>query len=183
MLQFYLSVIDDNSNDGKFIRIYNAYEDRVFSIAYGFTNDFHDAEDASQSAFFSIARNIDKISVEDEQKTKIYVYKSVKSACFDIIRKRKRSPQTVSIDAFFNVSSDDDLSLSLEKSETLEDLIKIIKSMPETYRDVLTYYYLGECSISEISNLLHRPIATVKSQFNRGNKILQQRIREADIHE
>ena len=77
MLFFYLSVIENHENDDKFKSLYYKYEKKVFSIAYGFTNDFHDAEDASQAAFFAIARNIDKINTDDEAKTKIYVYKSV----------------------------------------------------------------------------------------------------------
>lgn len=183
MLFLYLSAIDDHNNDDKFIKLYYTYEKKVFSIAFGFTKDFHDAEDASQLAFFALARNISKIKLENEIETKIYVYKAVKSASFDIIRKRKRAPQTVSMDSFFNLSSSDNLDESLEGDELLQRIIKIINKFPEHYRDVLTYYYLGEYSTKEIADLLNRPLSTVKSQLKRGNFLLRKAIKEAKLYE
>jgi len=183
MLFFYLSVIDDHSNDDKFIKLYHAYEKKVFSIAFGFTNNFHDSEDASQVAFFALARNIAKINIENEAETKIYVYKAVKSASFDILRKKNRTPQTISIDSFFNLSSNEDLDVKFINNDLLIKVIKIIRSFPEYYRDVLTYYYLGGYSTKEISDLLSRPLPTVKSQLNRGNRLLRQAIKEAKLHD
>lgn len=183
MLFLYLAVIDDHNNDDKFIKLYYAYEKKVFSIAFGFTNDFHDAEDASQVAFFALARNIAKINLENESETKIYVYKAVKSASFDIIRKRNRTPHAVDMDSFFSLSSGEDLDEKLIADDILFKVIKIIKSFPEYYRDVLTYYYLAGYSTKEISDLLNRPLTTVKSQLNRANRLLRKAIKEAKLHD
>ncbi len=183
MLFLYLAAIDDHKDDDKFTRLYNTYEKKVFSIAFEFTKDQYDAEDASQMAFFALARNIEKIDLENENATKIYVYKAVKSASFDILRKKEKSPQTVSLSKFYNVSSDDDFDETLEKNDILQKTVKIIREIPEHYRDVLTYYYLGGFSIKEISDLLHRPLSTVKSQIGRGNALLEIAIEEAGLND
>lgn len=183
MLFQYLAVIENHKNDDEFVKLYNAYEKKVFSIAYGFTNDFHDAEDASQVAFFALARNISKINVENEVETKIYIYKAVKSASFDILRKRRRTPQTVNMDFFFDLSSNYDLDEMLAGDETIQRIVKIIINFPEYYRDVLTYYYLGGYSTKEISDLLSRPLPTVKSQLKRGNYLLREAIKEAKLYD
>lgn len=183
MLFLYLSVIEDHSNDDKFIKLYDIYEKKAFSIAFGFTNDYYDAEDASQTAFFALARNIAKINLENEDETKIYVFKAVKSASFDILRKRSNAQQTVSMDDFFNLSSGDDLDEILINDDVLQKVIKIITDLPEHYRDVLTYYYLAGYSSKEISDLLSRPYSTVKSQLNRGSALLRKAIKEAKLYD
>ena len=61
MLSLFLAAIENHDNDDKFIKLYKIYEKRVFSIAFGLTNNQYDAEDASQAAFFALARNIEKL--------------------------------------------------------------------------------------------------------------------------
>ena len=172
MLSLFLAAIENHDNDDKFIKLYKAYEKKVYSIAIGFTKDQYDAEDASQAAFFALARNIDKIDLENEDETKIYVYKAVKSASLDILRKKSKSPRTVSMNDFFTLSSTENPEDSLINDEKLERIIKAIKDMPEYYRDVLTYHYLGGFSVKEISVLLNKPTSTVKSQLKRGKELL-----------
>ena len=178
MLSLYLSAVSDHSDDIKFTDIYYTYEKRVFSIALAFTSDVHDAEDASQAAWFSIARNIDKLDIDDESKTKIYVYKTIKNACYDILRKRSRSPMVLSLDMFFDIDSEDDISQLVENDEETHRLIRLIKGLPEVYRDVLSYKYIFGYSVREISDILNRPISTVKSQLKRGGEILSESLEE-----
>ena len=179
MLFLYLAAIDDHKDDDKFTRLYNTYEKKVFSIAYGFTKNQYDAEDASQMAFFALARNIEKIDLENESATKIYVYKAVKSASLDILRRKTKSPQTVCLESFFGIASGEDVEESLTKNDILQKVEREIKRIPESYRDVLTYYYLAGYSVKEIADLLHRPLPTVKSQLNRGNGFLKKALKEA----
>ena len=172
MLSLYLAAIENHDSDDKFIKLYKIYEKKVFSIAFGFTNNQYDAEDASQTAFFALARNIEKLDLENEEETKIYVYKAVKSASFDILRKKSKSPETVSMDNFFNLPSDADLDETVVNDDALQKIIEIIRKLPEHYRDVLTYHYLGGYSAKEISVLLNKPISTVKNQLKRGKELL-----------
>lgn len=183
MLFLYLAAIENHDNDDKFMKLYNKYEKKVFSIAFEFTKDQYDAEDASQMAFFALARNIEKIDLENENATKIYVYKAAKSASFDILRKKEKSPQTVSLSKFYNVSSDEDLNEKLVNDDVLQKTVKIIRELPEHYRDVLTCYYLGGFSVKEISDLLHRPLSTVRSQLDRGRTMLETAMEEAGLND
>ena len=183
MLSLFLAAIENHDNDDKFTKLYNKYEKKVFSIAFEFTKDQYDAEDASQMAFFAVARNIEKIDLENENATKIYVYKAVKSASFDILRKKEKSPQTVSISNFYNFSSGEDLNEKLVNDDVLQITVKIIRELPEHYRDVLTCYYLGGFSVKEISDLLHRPLSTVRSQLDRGNTMLETAMEEAGLND
>jgi DNA-directed RNA polymerase specialized sigma24 family protein len=73
MLSLFLAAIENHDNDDKFIKLYKIYEKRVFGIAFGLTNNQYDAEDASQAAFFALARNIDKIDLENEVQIRDYV--------------------------------------------------------------------------------------------------------------
>ena len=178
MLSLFLAAIENHDNDDKFIKLYKAYEEKVYSIAIGFTKNKYDAEEATQSAFFALARNMDKIDLENEDETKIYVYKAAKSASFDILRKNSKSPRTVSMKDFFTLSSTENPEDSLINDEKLERIIKAINDMPEYYRDVLTYCLLGGYSVNEAADLLREPKSTVKSRFYRANALLKKALKE-----
>ena len=172
MLTLYLLAIEDHSNDHKFISLYERYEKKVFSIAYKYMGNIHDAEDASQSAFFALARNIDKINIEDEVATKVYVYKTVKNACLDILRKRQRQVVTISLDNCYGLRSDDDPNDDIIADELLQKLLKAIEGMSAQYREILSFHYVCGYSAKEISVILQKPLSTIKSRLNRGSDIL-----------
>ena len=183
MLLFYLAAIEDHNNDQKFINLYRQYGKKIFNIAVKYMANPYDAEDAAQAACFALARNISKIDLKDTEKTKIYIYKAVKHACLNILKTKNKTIEIVNIDNFFDIASTDDLNEIIIENENVTKIENIINNLPKHYKDVLTYHYLNNCSVKEISDLLNRPLYTVKSQLRRGNKLLQDALEEAHIYD
>ena len=172
-ISIFLAAIEDDGNDEKFTILYEAYEKDVMKIAFSYLKDFHYAEEAAQSAFFALAKNIEKIDLDEREKTKIYVFKCAKSAAFDILRKLNKAPETVNLDAFYDLAETENAESILEENEALRATINTIKSMPERYRDVLSYKYLGDFRVSEIADMLHISVKEVRNLLYRGNKLLK----------
>ncbi len=183
MLFIYLATIEDQKQKDKFTEIYNKYNEKIIRAAYKILGNIHDAEDAAQDAWFSIARNIDNIRATDENVLRIYIFKVLKNACYDIIEKKKRVPVVFNIDDFFDLPSDDSVEEKVFHNEMHRRVIDCIQRMPEKYRDVISMHYLQDLNCGQIADSLNRPKSTVKSQLQRGKKILKNIIYEVKAHD
>ena len=57
-------------------------------------------------------------------------------------------------------------------------LFEAVMRLPEKYRTVIHLFYYEDCAIEEIANILRCPAGTVKSQLNRGRKLLKNMLQE-----
>ena len=182
-LCIYLALIEDESDQLTFRDVCNNYKEMMFDIAMGMTKDYYDAQDAISIALYSIARSIKNINYSDEKRTKAYICKIVKNATYDVLRKKQRTNQVYSLDDFEDMSYTESLTDSLDGDEQYKAIVRLIHSMPELYRDILTLYYLHDLTITVISKSLGRPISTVRKQLNKGTDMLKKILREEHFHE
>ena len=176
-LLFCLAVIDEPIYQEKFSDIYIQYEKLVLKIAYEYTKNVHDAEDAAQDAFLGIAKNIKNIDLTDSQKIKIYVCVAAKNAAINFVKKRNKTD--IPSDALLlNVEGEINIEDDLIQDEETATLAKALAKLPEKYRDALTFKYLCNMSRKEIANLLHITENTVKSNLKRGKRMLLEALTE-----
>ena len=176
MLAFFLSMIEDHDNEDKFTNLYHTYQSYMMTVANAILHHPQDAEDAVQNAWIAIIRNIDKIEDIHSDKTKRYITVAIKNHSCNMLEKKKNIPITETVDLHHvsDHTSPEELSAEYQTHSEYELVLQFILDMDEKYRDVLSLYYLDECKPSEIAVLLDRPLATVKSQLQRGkNQIMQ----------
>ena len=75
------------------------------------------------------------------------------------------------------MENEDAESLAHNK-EFVVRIINCLMNMTDTYRDVLTLFYLNGMTAKEIAAILGEPLSTVKSKLRRGKKILKQTMSE-----
>ena len=183
MLSLYLMVIEDHENDSKFEAIYNDYHEMLYNIAFGITQNHHDAEETMQIALFAVAEDIANVKIDNIPMLKSYLYKITKNAAIDILRSKKRSSSLLNIDDFLFISSNEDITSSIEGDEQYKLIVKYILELPSIYRDVLALHFLEEMSTNRIAKILKRKHGTVKQQLNRGTKLLRRILREVGLHD
>ena len=182
MLFFYFLALDDPREEDKFNKIYYKYEKQIFSFIYKFFGNYYDTKEAAQDTWFAIARNISRIEMENENKLLGYLYTTAKNISYNKL-KEKRNTNTVSIDAFYDISYESDLVEEIVSNENEKLLVKQILALPEIYRDVLSLYISHSMKPGQIAESLGIPLATVKSQLYRGKKILKDFIKENMLDE
>lgn len=183
MINLYLALIENHENDSKFKQIHDKYHDMMYNVAYAITKNYHDAEEAMQEALFTVAEEIEKIDDENVFMLKSFLCKITKNSSIDILRQKKRSNIVLNIDEIIDISSDEDINSIVEGDEQYKQIVKHIAGMPSIYRDVLSLHFLKHMSTSKIARVLKRAHSTVKSQLNRGTKILREILREAGFHD
>lgn len=181
MLGSILLTLETKEQKSKFEKIYYDYHKYMMNIAFEITNDKFDTEEAVQTALFSIAEKIDKVNVDNPTMLKSYIYKIVKNTSLNIIKKKRKHLETVSLEQLYKNVSENTISDLIESEEGYLNLVKKVSSISEVYRDVLVLYYLHDLTVSDISYLLKRKKGTIKIQLQRGREILKKILKEENI--
>ena len=178
MLTLFLALMDEQSDREKFTQLYNLHKQKMWYAARKILNDDQLAEDAVHDAFIGIAKNIGSIKEVSSPSAAAYTVTAAKNCALSLLRKSVPSG-TADISEMFDIS-DDSASDDFERIETEEFVRSVLLKMPETYRDVLYYFFVENMSEKEIAQLLSRNINTVRQQVFRGRKFFKEQIKKGE---
>jgi len=153
--------------------IIKKYLKSIYGFIFQFVRNSHDTEDLTQEVFVKMWRWRKKI--KKEKNFKSWLFTIAKNTAIDFLRKRKELTfsdiDSDNDDRPFIETINDDLMLPDEIFEqvNLEKIISAaLEKLPLQYRLVITLHYQNEFTFSEISNILNKPLNTVKSHWQRG---------------
>lgn len=151
---------------------FRRYGDRVFSAAFSICRNREDAYDTVQDTFLKYhTQNAD---YADESHLKAWLLRVAINRARDITGAFWRRNR---------VSWEDNMNeLEFEQPED-RSLFEAVMQLPEKYRIVIHLHYYEEYSIEEISRTVRRSPGTVKSQLNRGRKLLKSILTEDGNHD
>ena len=179
MLLFYLSLLETEEDRAKFTRIYESHLDWMLRIAFHYTRNETDAEDAVSDVLLNIISKNCSIPMDDEQKIKSYLFICIRNSAWHIIRDRVKH-SAVNLEDIFSLSSKCDVEDDVVKKDICEILLHFIDSMPPIYKDVLTMNIALEKTINEIAQILNVPRKTVETRLRRGKEMLKKEF--GDFH-
>ncbi len=181
MLMFYMSLIDNDDDRAKFEILYNKYRKRMLSTAYSVLHNKEDAEDVVHETFIKIARNMRSIGDPDSSETLSYVLKATKNTAINLSKKNAAKNKHIQLEDIENISDGQFLE-KLRIQENFEEVVKAIRGLNDTYRDVLFYYFVRGMKAKDIADLLGRSNSAVQQQIIRGKKKLLE-ILEKDLRD
>ena len=142
------------------------YGDMVYRLAVVNTGSRFEADDIYQEVFLKLFRY--RTSIQSEEHLKAWLIRvavnQCKTAATSVWNKRK-----VSLDAVAEIAAD-------PVREEYSEVYEAVKALPEKYRQIIHLFYYEELSIKEISQILERNEATVKTHLARGRKLLADRL-------
>lgn len=177
----FLSLIDNEQDKRKFEILYSLHYKRMFYVAKNILHDVHEAEDALQNAFISLAANIDKVDDISSKSTLSFVLTVARNAAIDL--SRKRDAIIYIDDDFFSHERDIDISDIIVSEEEFNNVVAAIQKLPDKYKDVLNLHYINNFTVKETASLLSRKASTIKKQITRGKKLLVKHLQEEGIME
>lgn len=149
-------------NDDCSIRnIIDQYGDMVYRICLVYLKNKTNAEDAFQDVFIKIIEKAPNFVSEEHQKAWIITVTS--NHCKNLLKKDKRN-----ITLLF-----DENILSNNTTNDEQELLPIILNLPLDYRNVLYLYYYEGYSTKEISKLLNKKDATIRTWLKRARESLK----------
>ena len=144
--------------------IWNIYSNDIKYFILSKVKDVVLADDLLQETFIKIHTKLD--TLKDDDKLKSWLFAIARYTVLDYFRNNNITYEFTEIDMVF-----EDQKLEHTKEDCLRG---IIKSLPKKYREPLFLSDIKGIKQSQISEQLHLPLPTVKSQIQRGRKLIAQ---------
>lgn len=145
--------------------IVRTYGNTLYRLCFVMLGNESDAEDAVQESFIKYLQKAP--SFENTEHEKAWLITVATNQCKDILRFRKRHPQT-------------DLENLRETPQLSSDsgILEALMTLPEKFRFVLTLYYVEEYRIEDIAKMIGRTPSAVKMRLQKGRQLLEETFRK-----
>jgi RNA polymerase sigma-70 factor (ECF subfamily) len=158
-----------------FRALYEAYKDKVYSIAlYFFHGDRAAASDVTQQVFMKLITSIAKFRGDSEFST--WLYRLVVNACVDGQRRAKWDAVATDpavLDTLTKPGSHED---AFARAEIARSVQTAVSSLPAKYRIAILLRYFEDLSYEEMADALNCSPGTVASRLSRGHRLLAERL-------
>ena len=156
--------------------LYEAYKDKVYSIAfYFFHGDAAAASDVTQQVFLKLIGGMARYRGDSAFST--WLYRIVVNACVDRSRRHKAEvavPEAAALDGIPDaVMSNEERFARGEVARSVQDAIA---TLPPKLRIAILMRYFDERSYTDIAAALNCSIGTVSSRLSRGHRLLARRL-------
>ena len=159
-----------------FRALYDAYKDRVYSIAlYFFHGDHAVAADVTQQVFLKLMTNIGQFRGDAAFST--WLYRLVVNACLDVARRRTSDADAAAQSPAEPVAGTDSQEEAYARAQTATSVRAAISTLPPKYRIAVLLRYFDDLSYEEMADTLGCSMGTVASRLSRGHKMLAERLK------
>ena len=163
-----------------FEKIYRLHAGRVYALCLRMLRDPVEAEDLAQEAFMQLFRKLNTFRGESAFSTWLYRL----TVNLGLMRLRKKSPPTISIDATSDQDGDStnlDVGapdLLLEGSIDRIRLDRCIEQLPAGYRTIFVLHDVQGYQHAEIAEIVGRSVGDSKSQLHKARMRLRELLHE-----
>ena len=147
--------------------IWLKFENRLRAFVLSKIHDKSAADDILQELFIKIHSNIDKL--KDETKIQSWIYQICRNLITDYFRSQNRNiPNELTV---FNLDDEDGPDEVM--TEALEDMVKMMDSLPPEYCEALCLIELGNLSQKAYAEKVGISYSGAKSRVQRARKMLK----------
>ena len=157
-----------------FRALYEAYKDRVYSIAFHFFHGDADAAgEVTQQVFLKLMRDMTRFRGDAAFST--WLYRLVVNACVDSSRLRRRDvvDDPVVLD---RIAADAPHEELVARHEVAASVQGAIGTLPAKLRAAILLRYFEDLSYAEMATALNCSIGTVASRLSRGHRLLARKL-------
>jgi RNA polymerase sigma-70 factor (ECF subfamily) len=155
----------------EFRRLVETHQRMVFSLALRVTGEHGTAEEVAQDAFLELFRAGERLESEDH--VRFWLRRVTVHRATDALRRRAVRPEAAAeewMEDDYAPANGDGLNAAV-----VARLEELLQTLPEAMRVVVVLRYQEEMLPDEIAKLLGQPVATVKSNLQRGLQLLRRK--------
>jgi RNA polymerase sigma-70 factor, ECF subfamily len=150
-----------------FEELLNRHQSMVFSLAWRMTGDRGLAEEVAQDVFLELDSHMHRI--ESPEHACFWLRRVAINRSTDALRRKK----VRGVDLWVEIEEQHGAPSEEHSSPVAARLEHLLTTLPEAQRAALLLRYQEDLSPEEIATTLDTPVATVKSQLQRGLKLLR----------
>lgn len=166
-----------DKREQQFLKAYDDYSDAIFRYCYYRVFDREKAKDCLQETYVRVFKYMQEDKEVDN--IKAFLYKIANNIIIDESRKKKSSSLDKIMEKGFSPKTD-----PREKTQDYfagKEIIEIVKSLDEKYRDVIIMKYIDDLSTKEIAMSLNETENNVYVKISRGLEMVKEIIRKQEI--
>lgn len=162
------------NSDNDFENIINQYLKPVYNFIFRIVGGRGEAEDITQETFVKVWKNLNKIDPKKNIKT--WLFAIARNTAIDFLRKRKNI-----LFSELDLSAQEDATKFEEKLRDIEplpdeifmrkelgkELENVLLKIRPDWREIILLYYSENMTFKEISEVVNKPLNTVKSHHLR----------------
>jgi len=150
-----------------FERLVDEHQSMVFSLAWRMTGDRGLAEEVAQDVFLELDRHMSRI--ESPEHAMFWLRRVAMNRSADALRRRR----VRGVDLWVEIDENHGAPAEDRSSPLSARLEQLLSTLPEAQRAALVLRYQEDLSPEEIAATVEAPVATVKSNLQRGLKLLR----------
>jgi RNA polymerase sigma-70 factor, ECF subfamily len=155
----------------EFRTLVETHQKMVFSIALRVTGEYGAAEEVAQDVFLELYRGSERLTSQDH--VRFWLRRVTVHRATDALRKKSRQPEAAAEEWMEDQHVEDDGSRM--DPGVVARLEELLRALPESMRVAVVLRYQEEMLPDEIAKLLNQPLATVKSNLQRGLQLLRRK--------
>jgi RNA polymerase sigma-70 factor (ECF subfamily) len=142
-------------------------------FAYSFLKDKEAAEDIAQESFECLWTNFENITDNSSSRLS-YLYTVARNKCLNLLRHKKVKDHAHNENLADGDSTwEEDHMENLIRSEVYNEIFNAVQRLPARCRKIYEMTYFQEMSEKEIADSLNISVHSVKSQKQRGKRLLK----------
>ena len=154
--------------------LYEQYRIQMYVLCQRYCTSAEDAKDCLQEGFIKIYRDLYQFDPL-KGKFEYWIKKVFVNTCLEAIRKKKIDFQSLDSTNNSQIASEESSISTL----SLQELTKLIQTLPIGYRTVFNMYVIEGYSHAEIAEHLNISESTSKTQLMKAKSCLRQRLEES----
>ncbi|REC43448.1 RNA polymerase sigma factor [Chryseobacterium pennipullorum] len=155
--------------------LFGAYSGNLTYVCSRYISEKEDVHDVLQNSFIRMFRSIDSFEYRGNGSLKAWMTRIVINESLKYIREKGDFKSALEVDDLPDLPDDEDPDF---EEIPRDDIMKMIKALPEGYRTVFNLYVFEKKSHKEIAGLLGIAENSSASQFHRAKGLLVQKIKE-----
>ena len=173
MLSFYLSLLSDPKDSGKFRKIYMEFRYPIYNYCYEILNHVEDAEDCTADVFSEAAEHFEKIKSRSNDEIKSYLMKLAYWRALNIYKKRKKYSEYANTNYLDTTNSNE--FISYEKKFELKDALNSMNAFDRDCFLLNKYYGLTS---KEIGKFFGKDSAYIRKRIQFARQYLKETLKE-----
>lgn len=162
------------------MELFKIYQRYLYSICYSYTQNEQDSLDIIQEIYIKVFKNI--WSFDEKMPFSPWIRRIAVNTCLNFNRNIKSNVISLNYEYANELSledtivSDYNLEEEVEKKEFKKIIKARLKNLPDNFRMVIALRYFDDLSYLEISELLNKPLGTIKTELYRAKAILKKEL-------
>jgi len=151
--------------------VYNRFYEKIYSFIFLKTQNESKSEDLTGEVFIKF---IDYVKEHDVDNVNALLYKIARNLIIDDVRKKKED--LIGDDVLNTITDNTENKLDLISNE---QLMEVISSLTDDYRDVIVMYYINDMTIREIADVFNKTEGAIRTMLSRAIKALKKELKIA----